>query len=62
LGADVFRDLIAGLRDIVGGRSAVYERPLRKARQTAIAETVAEAEQLGADAVIGVASITSPSR
>jgi uncharacterized protein YbjQ (UPF0145 family) len=62
LGADVFRDLIAGLRDMVGGRSAGYERSLREARQTAIPEMVAEPEQLGADAVIGVASITSPSR
>ena len=52
--ANVFRDLFAGLRDIVGGRSAGYERSLRKARQTAIDEMVAEAEQAGADAVIGV--------
>jgi uncharacterized protein YbjQ (UPF0145 family) len=54
LGANVFRDLFAGLRDIVGGRSAGYEQSLREARETAIAEMVAEAEQLGADAVIGV--------
>jgi uncharacterized protein YbjQ (UPF0145 family) len=54
LGANVFRDLFAGLRDIVGGRSAGYERSLRQARETAIGEMVAEAEQLGADAVIGV--------
>jgi uncharacterized protein YbjQ (UPF0145 family) len=62
LGANVFRDLFAGLRDMVGGRSAGYERSLREARRTAIAEMVAEAEQLGADAVIGVVSITNPSR
>jgi uncharacterized protein YbjQ (UPF0145 family) len=54
LGANVFKDLFAGLRDIVGGRSAGYEQSLREARQTAIGEMVAEAEQLGADAVIGV--------
>ena len=48
LGANVFRDLFAGLRDIVGGRSAGYERSLRQARETAIGEMVAEAEQLGA--------------
>ena len=53
-GADMFRDLFAGLRDIVGGRSAGYERSLRQARETAIQEMVAEAEQAGADAVIGV--------
>jgi uncharacterized protein YbjQ (UPF0145 family) len=52
--ANVFRDLFAGLRDIVGGRSAGYERSLRQARETAIGEMVAEAEQLGAAAVIGV--------
>jgi uncharacterized protein YbjQ (UPF0145 family) len=54
LGANVFRDLFAGLRDITGGRSAGYERSLREARETATGEMVAEAEQLGADAVIGV--------
>jgi uncharacterized protein YbjQ (UPF0145 family) len=55
LGANVFRDLFAGLRDIVGGRSAGYERSLRQARETAIEEMmVAEAQGLGADAVIGV--------
>ncbi len=54
LGANVFRDLFAGLRDIVGGRSAGYERSLRQARETAIEEMVAEAEQMGADAIIGV--------
>ena len=54
LGANVFRDLFAGLRDIVGGRSAGYERSWRQARETATGEMVAEAEQLGADAVVGV--------
>jgi uncharacterized protein YbjQ (UPF0145 family) len=54
LGANVFRDLFAGLRDIVGGRAAGYERSLREARETAIGQMVAEAEQAGTDAVIGV--------
>jgi uncharacterized protein YbjQ (UPF0145 family) len=45
LGANAFRDLFAGLRDIVGGRSAGYERSLREARDTAIAEMVSEAER-----------------
>jgi len=54
LGANAFRDLFAGLRDIVGGRSAGYEMSLREARDTAIAEMVSEAEQKGADAVVGV--------
>ena len=54
LGANVFRDVFAGLRDIVGGRSAGYERSLREARETAIEEMVAEAQQKGAEAVIGV--------
>ena len=54
LGANAFRDLFAGLRDIVGGRSAGYERCLREARDTALAEMVSEAEQKGADAVVGV--------
>ena len=48
LAANVFRDLFAGLRDIVGGRSAGYERSLRQARETAIGEMVAEVEQIGA--------------
>jgi uncharacterized protein YbjQ (UPF0145 family) len=51
---NVFRDLFAGLRDIVGGRSTGYERSLRQARETAREEKVAEAEQMDADAVIGV--------
>ena len=54
LGTNVFRDLFAGLRDIVGGRTAGYERSLREARETALEEMVTEAEQLGADAVVGV--------
>ena len=54
LGANVFRDMFAAVRDIVGGRSAAYERELRKAKQIAVDEMVAEAAALGANAVIGV--------
>lgn len=54
LGANIFRDLFAGLRDIVGGRSAAYEKELRSARETALAEMAASAAELGANAVVGV--------
>lgn len=54
LGANIFRDFFAGIRDIVGGRSAAYEKELRKAKQIALEEMIQEAEQLGANAVIGV--------
>ena len=54
LGANIFKDLFAGIRDIVGGRSAAYEGELRKAKDTAIQEMAERAQELGADAVIGV--------
>ena len=54
LGANVFRDFFAGIRDIVGGRSGGYENALREARQIAIDEMQEEAKRLGANAVIGV--------
>jgi uncharacterized protein YbjQ (UPF0145 family) len=54
IGANIFRDLFAGIRDIVGGRTASYERPLREARKTALEELEAEAQALGANAVIGI--------
>lgn len=54
LGANIFRDLFAGIRDIVGGRSGSYERPLKDARKTALAELTAEAQALGANGVIGI--------
>ena len=54
LGANVFRDIFASIRDIVGGRSGGYENALREARLIAISEMEQEAEQLGANAVIGV--------
>ncbi|MDO8298024.1 MAG: heavy metal-binding domain-containing protein [Caulobacter sp.] len=54
LGANIFRDLFAGIRDIVGGRAASYESVLREAREGALREMTAEAARLGADAVVGV--------
>ncbi|MBN2227551.1 MAG: heavy metal-binding domain-containing protein [candidate division Zixibacteria bacterium] len=54
LGANIFKDFFAGIRDIVGGRSAAYEKELRTAKETAINEMVAEAQRLGANAVVGV--------
>jgi uncharacterized protein YbjQ (UPF0145 family) len=54
LGANIFKDLFAGIRDIVGGRSGAYEEELRKARTIALDELTAAAQQLGADAVVGV--------
>ncbi len=54
LGANLFKDLLAGIRDIVGGRSGAYEEELRKAKQIAIDEMVEQARALGANAVVGV--------
>jgi uncharacterized protein YbjQ (UPF0145 family) len=54
LGANIFRDLFASLRDVVGGRSAAYEKELRTARETAMDELTANAQGLGANAVVGV--------
>ena len=54
LGANIFKDLFAGIRDIVGGRSGAYEQELARARQIAIEEMSAAADALGADAIVGV--------
>ncbi len=54
IGANMFRDLFASIRDIVGGRSAAYEEVLREAKDTAIREMEQKAMSLGANAVIGV--------
>jgi uncharacterized protein YbjQ (UPF0145 family) len=54
LGANLFRDLFAGIRDIVGGRSAAYEKELARARQVALDEMSDRARQLGADAIVGI--------
>jgi len=54
LGAHIFRDLFAGIRDIVGGRSGSYEKSLREAREIALQELQEEAQKRGANAVVGV--------
>jgi uncharacterized protein YbjQ (UPF0145 family) len=54
LGANIFKDLFAGIRDIVGGRSATYERELRTARDIAVSELKQAALEAGANAVVGV--------
>lgn len=54
LGANIFRDIFAGIRDIVGGRSHAYEQELRKAKDIAVREMVDQAQALGANAIVGV--------
>jgi uncharacterized protein YbjQ (UPF0145 family) len=54
VGANLFRDLFAQIRGIVGGRSGAYKAELRRARELALEETEEEARRLGADAVIGI--------
>ena len=54
IGANLVKDLFASITDIVGGRSSVYEKTLREAKDTAIGEMTQEAQRLGANAIIGV--------
>jgi uncharacterized protein YbjQ (UPF0145 family) len=54
LGANIFRDVFAGIRDIVGGRAGSYEKVLRGAREQAMEELQLKAHELGANAVIGI--------
>jgi uncharacterized protein YbjQ (UPF0145 family) len=54
IGANIFKDIFAGIRDIVGGRAGSYERVLSEARENALEEMAAKARQRGADAVIGI--------
>ncbi len=54
LGANLFKDLFAGIRDLVGGRSATYERELQRARDLALQELEQRAHDLGANAVVGI--------
>ena len=54
MGTNIFRDMFAGIRDLIGGRSGSYEKELRKAKSLAIEDMIAEAMELGADAVVGV--------
>ncbi len=54
LGANVFRDFFAGIRDIIGGRSGSYEKVLRKAKEAALEDMAEAAKDLGANAVVGI--------
>ncbi|CAM1357957.1 conserved hypothetical protein [Tenacibaculum soleae] len=54
IGANIFKDFFAGIRDIVGGRSGSYEKVLREAKDTSLREMQERAKQLGADAIVGV--------
>ncbi len=54
IGANIFKDLFAGIRDIIGGRSSSYEKVLRQAKETALQEMSEQAQKMGANAVIGI--------
>ena len=54
IGANIFKDIFAGIRDIVGGRSGTYERVIEEARANALHELEGKAQQLGANAVVGI--------
>lgn len=54
IGANIFKDIFAGIRDIVGGRSGTYERVIEEARQSALAELQQKAQAMGANAVVGI--------
>jgi len=54
MGANIFRDFLASITDVVGGRSGAYENKLKEAREIAIGEMTSQAQRLGANAVVGV--------
>jgi uncharacterized protein YbjQ (UPF0145 family) len=54
MGANIFKDEFAGIRDIVGGRSATYEKELRRARDLAMEEIRTAASEVGANAVVAI--------
>lgn len=54
MGANIVRDFLASITDVVGGRSGTYENKLKEAREIAISEMVAQAQQMGANAIVGV--------
>lgn len=54
LGANMFKDLFAGIRDLVGGRSGTYERELQRAREMAMQEMEERARTMGANAIVGI--------
>ncbi|NMG70055.1 heavy metal-binding domain-containing protein [Parazoarcus communis] len=54
IGANIFKDLFASIRNVVGGRAGAYERTLADARETALKEMAEQAAKLGANAVVGI--------
>ena len=54
IGANFFKDLFAGIRDIVGGRAGSYEKVLREGKDTSMQEMIERAQELGANAIVGV--------
>ncbi|NYT02735.1 MAG: heavy metal-binding domain-containing protein [Methanosarcinales archaeon] len=54
MGANIFADMFAGIRDVIGGRSGAYEKELRKAKEVALREMEEKAARMGADAIVGV--------
>lgn len=54
IGANVFKDFMAGLRDFFGGRSGTYEKVLAEAKDTSLSEMAERARQMGANAVVGI--------
>ena len=54
IGANMFKDFMAGIRDIVGGRSKSYEKVLAEAKETSLQEMMQRAQALGANAVVGI--------
>ena len=54
IGANIVRDVLAQIRDVVGGRAGAYEKSLQEARATALGEMTERAQKLGADAIVGI--------
>lgn len=54
IGANFIKDFLAGIRDIIGGRSASYEKVLRQAKDTSIREMMDRAQSMGANAIVGI--------
>ena len=54
IGANLFKDMFASIRDVVGGRAQSYERTVKEAKVAAMEDLEAEARSIGADAVVGV--------
>jgi len=54
IGANMFRDFFAGIRDIVGGRAGSYEKVLREGKETSLNEMIERAQDMGANAIVGI--------